>query len=45
MMVLPLCCGFLGYAIALGQDNARVGYLGMFFVAAGIYPTAVLHLS
>lgn len=45
MMLFPLSFGALGYAIALGQENARVGYLALFFVAAGIYSTGVLHIS
>lgn len=45
MIIIPACFAALGYAIAVGQNNPRVGFMAMFFVAAGIYPMGVLHIS
>lgn len=45
MTILPSCCAALGYAVVLGNDDPRVGFMAMFFVAAGIHSLTALHLS
>lgn len=45
MIIIPSFLAALGYSIALGSHDSRVGYMAMFFVASGVYAIATLQLS